>query len=136
MTSKEAIQELYNEREYLLGEKVNNKTKNWHNDIKHYDNINHCLLTIREDLERLEKENKELKERYKHRAEISNDLCKAVKQYEKAFDIVTYKSVNILILKYCIAKGGGVETYNLHYKTEEQITQEEYELLKEVFGND
>ena len=61
---------------------------------------------IRKDLDRLEKlekENKELKERYKHRAEISNDLCKAVKQYEKAFDIVAYKSVNILILKYCIA---------------------------------
>lgn len=94
---------------------------------------------IRQDLDRLEKlekENQELKERYKHRAETSNDLCKAVKQYEKAFDIVTYKSVNILILKYCIAKGGDVETYNMHYKTEEQITQEEYELLKEVFGND
>ena len=59
-----------------------------------------------------------------------------LEKLEKAFDIVTYKSVNILILKYCIAKGGGVETYNLHYKTEEQITQEEYELLKEVFGND
>lgn len=87
-------------------------------------------------LEKLEKENQELKERYKHRAETSNDLCKAVKQYEKAFDIVTYKSVNILILKYCIAKGGGVETYNLHYKTEEPITQEEYELLKEVIEND
>ena len=94
---------------------------------------------IRKDLDRLdklEKENKELKERYKHRAEISNDLCKAVKQYEKAFDIVTYKSVNILILKYCIAKGGGVETYNLYYTTEEPITQEEYELLKEVLEND
>lgn len=90
---------------------------------------------IRKDLDRLEKlekENQELKERYKHRAETSNDLCKAVKQYEKAFDIVTYKSVNILILKYCIAKGGGVETYNLHYSTEEPITQEDYDLLKEV----
>ena len=65
---------------------------------------------IKQDLERLEKlekEHEKLKERYKHRAETSNDLCKTVKQYEKAFDIVTYKSVNILILKYCIAKGGG-----------------------------
>lgn len=62
---------------------------------------------------------------------IKQDL-ERLEKLEKAFDIVTYKSVNILILKYCIAKGGSVETYNLHYKTEEQITQEEYELLKEV----
>lgn len=54
MTSKEALEELYKEREYLLGEKVNNKTKNWHNDITHYDNINHCLLTINQDLDQLE----------------------------------------------------------------------------------
>ena len=50
----EALEKLYEEREYLLGEKVNHKTKNWHNDITHYDNINKCLLTIKQDLERLE----------------------------------------------------------------------------------
>ena len=66
---------------------------------------------------------------------IRKDLDR-LEMLEKAFDIVTYKSVNILILKYCIAKGGGVETYNLHYTTEEPITQEEYELLKEVFENE
>ena len=66
---------------------------------------------------------------------IKQDLDRLDK-LEKAFDIVTYKSVNILILKYCIAKGGGVETYNLHYKTEEQITQEEYDLLKEGLENE
>ena len=103
-----------------------------------YDVFSEEIETIQKDLDRLEKlekENQELKERYKHRAETSNDLCKTVKQYEKAFDILENKIVNILILKYCIAKGGGVETYNLHYTTEEPITQEEYELLKEVFGN-
>lgn len=67
--------------------------------------------------------------------QIEQDL-ERLERLEKAFDIVTYKSVNILILKYCIAKGGGVETYNLHYKTEEQIAQEEYDLLKEVLEND
>ena len=66
---------------------------------------------------------------------IQKDLDR-LEKLEKAFDIVTYKSVNILILKYCIAKGGGIETYNLHYTTEEPITQEEYELLKEVLEND
>lgn len=51
MTSKESVKELYNEREYLLGDKVHNKSETWHNDIVHYDNINHCLLTIMKDLE-------------------------------------------------------------------------------------
>ena len=64
MNCKEAIKELYKEREYLLGDKVNNKSETWHNDIVHYDNINHCLLTIDKDLDRLaelEKENELLK---------------------------------------------------------------------------
>lgn len=132
MTSKEAIQELYNEREYLLGEKVNNKTKNWHNDIKHYDNINHCLLTIREDLDRLEKlekENQELKERYKHRAETSNDLCKAVKQYEKAFEII--------VSKIEFEDLGEMQSGNMYRGYfNDCFDEEEYELLKEVFGNE
>ena len=64
MNSKESVKELYKEREYLLGDKVNNKSETWHNDIVHYDNINHCLLTIDKDLDRLaelEKENELLK---------------------------------------------------------------------------
>ena len=66
---------------------------------------------------------------------IRKDLDR-LEKLEKVIDILENKIVNILILKYCIAKGGGVETYNLHYKTEEKLTQEEYELLKEVFRND
>ena len=93
---------------------------------------------IKQDLDRLEeleKEHNKLKERYKHRAETSNDLCKAVRQYEKAIEILVNKRVNILILKYCIEKGCGIDTYNFYYTTEEQLTQEEYELLKGVLNN-
>ena len=122
----EIIRDYHNQISLLCKGKLNNRIINAENQIE----------KDLDQLEKLEKENKELKERYKHRAETSNDLCKAVKQYEKAFDILVNKVVNTLILKYCIAKGGGVETYNLHYKTEEKLTQEEYELLKEVFGND
>ena len=66
---------------------------------------------------------------------IRKDLDR-LEKLEKVIDILENKIVNILILKYCIAKGGGVETYNLHYKTEDQITQEEYDLLKEWLKND
>ena len=37
-------------------------------------------------LEQLENENQELKERYKHRAEISSDLNESLKEYEKAIE--------------------------------------------------
>ena len=54
MTSKEALEKLYNEREVLLGEKVNNKGSDWSESIKHYDIIGEALLEISKDLEVLE----------------------------------------------------------------------------------
>lgn len=97
---------------------------------------NELYTIIEKDLERLEKlekENKELKERYKHRAETSNDLCKAVKQYEKAFEILEKfvsltKCRNEETNKWDIPI---IYSLGLHRK----LTQEEYELLKEVLGN-
>lgn len=119
MTIKEAIQELYNEREYLLGEKVNNKTKNWYNDITHYDNIGHCLLTIREDLnhlEELEKENERLKK----------DL--------EALEIIK-KHLFLFVEKgqLYVGRYGDVE---LLLEEDDFQDEHEYELLKEVFGNE
>ena len=54
MNSKEAIEQLYQEREYIYADKVNSKGENWSTDIKHYDNIGRCLQTIKKDLEVLE----------------------------------------------------------------------------------
>ena len=71
----EALEKLYEEREYLLGEKVNHKTKNWHNDIKHYDNINKCLLTIKQDLERLEEYEKVLNGHCSKCVNRENNIC-------------------------------------------------------------
>ena len=107
MTSKEALEELYKEREYLLGEKVNNKTKNWHNDITHYDNINHCLLTIKQDLDRLEKLEKTI------------ELLKArVKMLETHHEPRSHY--------YHLFIGGRVVL----------LSREDYELLKEVLENE
>lgn len=90
----------------------------------HYDK-SRCVFygLIKQDLdhlEKLEKENQELKERYKHRAETSNDLCKAVKQYEKAIEIFreicSLNCNKILETERCFLR----------------LTEEEYSLLKEV----
>ena len=71
----EALEKLYEEREYLLGDKVNHKTKNWHNDITHYDNINKCLLTIKQDLERLEEFEKVLNGHCSKCVNRENNIC-------------------------------------------------------------
>ena len=90
----------------------------------HYDK-SRCVYygVISQDLgrlEKLEKEHEKLKERYKHRAEISNDLCKEVKQYEKAIEI--FREICLL-------------NNNKTLETERcflRLTEEEYDLLKEV----
>lgn len=83
-------------------------------------------------LEKLEKEHNKLKERYKHRAETSNDLCKAVKQYEKAIEILKDK-LEITLYSHDEYFNppmiNGTEIFK-------NLTQEEYELLKEVLEND
>lgn len=85
-----------------------------------------------EKLEELEKEYEKLKERYKHRAETSNDLCKEVRQYEKAFEIIKEKKVDIPKLL-----ANDFNNYNALavFFGFKQLTQEEYELLKEVLNN-
>lgn len=51
MTSKEALEKLYEEREYAYADKVNNKGITWSNDISHYDTIGKSLSAIKEDLD-------------------------------------------------------------------------------------
>ena len=66
--------------------------------------------------------------------QIEQDLDR-LERLEKAFKILTNKEVNLIVLKYFIEKGDGVEAYNLYYTTKERLTKEEYELLKEVLDD-
>ena len=66
---------------------------------------------------------------------IEKDL-ERLERLEKAFEILASKEINIIVLKYFIEKGDGVEAYNLYYTTKERLTKEEYELLKEALEND
>lgn len=84
-----------------------------------------------ERLEKLEKEHEKLKERYKHRAETSNDLCKAVKQYEKAIEILV-EELKISVIE-------DKQKYDFVYYwlalngiAEKEIIKEQFELLKGV----
>ena len=67
--------------------------------------------------------------------QIEQDLDR-LERLEKAFKILANKEVNLIVLKYFIEKGDGVEAYNLYYTTKERLTKEEYELLKEALEND
>lgn len=91
----------------------------------------HNYKLLENEYIKLEKENEKLKERYKHRAETSNDLCKEVRQYEKAIEILKIKRVSIHIL----LETNSVAEYNFCVDYNQLLTQEEYELLKEVLGN-
>lgn len=67
--------------------------------------------------------------------QIEQDL-ERLERLEKAFKILANKEVNLIVLKYFIEKGDGVEAYNLYYTTKERLTKEEYELLKEALDDD
>ena len=99
------------------------------------ENAKFIIIKSLNRLEKLEKDHNKLKEKYKHRAETSNDLCKAVKQYEKAFEILSDK------LELTLYHNKILNTYSIELMCFEEhlgkyINQEEYEILKEVLGND
>ena len=55
--------------------------------------------------------------------QIEQDLDR-LERLEKAFKILASKEINIIVLKYFIEKGDGVEDYNLYYTTKERLTKE------------
>ena len=163
MKSLEALEKLYEEREYLLGEKVNHKTKNWHNDITHYDNINKCLLTIKQDLDRLEaidnanpsKALECLEEMAKYRIEYSEYLMpiKDISEYKtikqtlvkaqeqekilKALEIIKKKRVACDLLTNSDVTD--YKKYNSHcdkYDFIVPLTEEEFKLLKGILNDE
>ena len=78
---------------------------------------------------KLMEENEELKEKYKRRAETSKDLNEALKKYKNAIEILKkYLDINIVPNKY--------GNYLIEATAIELITQQEYDLLKEVLGNE
>ena len=94
------------------------------NDMESEEKYYKIIKQDLDRLEKLEKAHEKLKERYKHRAETSNDLCKAVKQYEKAIEIFR---------KMCSLNN------NKTLETEEcflRLTEEEYSLLKGVLEDE
>lgn len=76
----------------------------------------------------LEKENKKLKEKYKRRAETSKELNEALKQHQKAIEIL--KEYNLTI-SYIPGISRPHLTLN-DYGDGVTLTQEKYDLLKEV----
>lgn len=84
---------------------------------------------------KLKQENQELKERYKKRAEISNELCEALKKYEKVFEIlIDNLGIKIKHRVYDKDDGGVADDWFIDCAVfNESLTEEEYELVKQVF---
>ena len=140
----EALEKLYEEREYLLGDKVNHKTKNWHNDITHYDNINKCLLTIKQDLDRLEEFEKVLNGHCSKCVNRENNICVGMDapiHIDTLINCIEMKNQELKeennklkkALK-IIMKWRKSQMYDLMQNLEDQNI-EGFETLEEVFGN-
>ena len=100
-------------------------------------------------LEELEEENKKLKEKVKElKEELKEELEIAIKNYKclvwhnnnqynllikynKCIEILKRKKVNIFSIQLLTC-----EQYNKSVVKEDELTEEEYELLKEVLGDD
>lgn len=86
--------------------------------------------TIKRDLKRkeeLEKENKNLKEKYKRRAKTSHELCEALKNYEKAIEILK-EHLGIKVFEFM----DNEYEFSLETYYDYRLNKREYELLKEV----
>ena len=95
------------------------------------------IEVIEKELRRLENKNQTLKERlYKvqYLEKENSNLFGENQKLKKALKILEDKTIHFPFLK----RTRNVEIYNKHSDTYnyDELTQEEYELLKEVLGND
>ena len=100
MTPKEALQMIKDNLtprilgiltvEFNIVEKALNSVEetnfNYHNALAFCEASKEEKQELYKQIKQLERENQELKERYKHRAEISSDLNESLKEYEKAIE--------------------------------------------------
>lgn len=104
-----------------------------------------CILKISQDLDRLEtfdyitKQNVELREKVNHFKNVKNRMRRNCKFYEKE-NTKLKKIINILKIKrvsiHILLNTNSVGEYNFCVNYDQLLTQEEYELLKEVLGNE
>ncbi len=64
---------------------------------------------------------------------LKEALLKAQKEH-KALDIIKEKNVDLRTLKACFKVECGLQEYNKHQYKENELTEEEFKLLKEVLG--
>lgn len=98
-------------------------------ETKYYYLLKDETILIKDHLE-LMAENQELKDKGKEMLHCFKKAIEVAKKYKKAIEILKDKDVdiNLLISSNCL------EDYNYQYSV--PLTQQEYELLKEVLGNE
>lgn len=68
---------------------------------------------------------------YEEDVKLNNDR-EIIEKELKAFDIVREKDVDLRTLKTCFKVEYGLQKYNKQQRKENELTQAEYDLLKEV----
>lgn len=113
-------------------ERLEEINKVWHDNepMESVDINGKHLQELYDFNSKLINENEVFKEKGK---ELIKDCYKAIdiaKKYKKAIEILKVKRVDIVFFKAC----GSLKEYNLYKMPEYKLTQQEYELLKEVLG--
>ena len=129
-----------NSKEYLaqLEKTINTFEKNKLNEFGFSMSIEMAkdiLNTFNQDLERLEVLERNSDKVIKDSVKLINrnlELQQENEKLKKAIEIIIEKDVNIQILLNSFRFELGLEFYNKHDFIYEQLTQQEYELLKEV----
>lgn len=152
------FKEIYREIEYVYASKVNSKAnENWHNDIKHYDNIRGNVLTIQRYLEAIDnaKPSKALNELEKvieeitiSNADLRNTLKTSVliatikqaliksQEQEKVLEVIWEKpfasasTINYIRINKDNPNMLNYEHYCMTIDVKYRVNEEEFDLLK------
>ena len=80
----------------------------------------------------MNKELNHLLETYTDNQNFDYSCYKSIENKLKALEIIINKNCDITFLISCFKYNWGIEKYNYYYNGDYQLTEEEYDLLKEV----
>lgn len=96
------------------------------------ENVLRKVQDLESDNNALLEENNELYVELEFIKKQYKELTEGSHQYKKALEIIKEKDVDLRTLKACFKVECGLQEYNKHQYKENELTEEEFNLLKEV----